>query len=44
MMEDNNICGVCGNTIQVQIQKNTGLCSQVCEKKAKQQGINAVSE
>lgn len=43
-MEDNNICGVCGNAITVQIQKNTGLCSQKCEKKAEQQSINSVSE
>lgn len=21
------ICGVCGNPVQVQIQKNTGICS-----------------
>lgn len=43
-MLDNNICGVCGNPIRVQIMKNTGLCSQVCEKKAKNQSTNAVTE
>lgn len=39
-MDDNNICGVCKKPIRVQIMKNTGLCSQVCEKKAATQGIN----
>jgi predicted nucleic acid-binding Zn ribbon protein len=41
-MNDN--CGVCGKPIRVQIQKNTGVCSQVCEKKADKQAINAVTE
>jgi hypothetical protein len=43
-MEDNNICGVCKEPIKVQIQKNTGLCSQKCEKVAKNQSIKSVSE
>lgn len=30
-MTDNNRCRVCDKPILVQIQKNTGLCSQVCE-------------
>lgn len=30
-----NICEVCEKPIKVQIQKNTGLCSQVCEKAKK---------
>lgn len=41
-MNDN--CGVCGKPIRVQIMKNTGVCSQVCEKRKAQQGINAVTE
>lgn len=41
-MNDN--CGVCGKPIRVQIQKNTGVCSQVCENKAALQAINAVTE
>lgn len=44
LMLDNNICGVCGNPIRVQIQKNTGVYSQVCENKAAKQAINAVTE
>lgn len=38
------ICGVCGNPVQVQIQKNTGICSQKCEKAAAKQSTNAVTE
>lgn len=34
-MEDNNICKVCEKPIRVQIQKNTRLCSQVCENSLK---------
>lgn len=41
-MNDN--CGVCGNPIRVQIQKNTGVCSQKCEKLKAKQAINAVTE
>lgn len=41
-MNDN--CGICGNPIRVQIQKNTGVCSQVCEKKAAKQAVNSVTE
>lgn len=44
LMLDNNICGVCGNPIRVQIQKNTGVCSQVCEKKAAKQAVDSVTE
>jgi hypothetical protein len=38
------ICKVCGNYIQVQIQKNTGLCSQRCEKAAEKINIKSISE
>jgi hypothetical protein len=40
----NEKCGVCGKPVLVQIQKNTGVCSQVCQKKADKQAIRAVSE
>lgn len=39
-----NICGVCGKPVLVQIQKNTGLCSQRCEDKAAAQAVNSVIE
>lgn len=38
------ICRVCGNFIRVQIYKNSGICSQKCEKLAAKQNINSVSE
>lgn len=31
MPADNSHCEVCGNPVLVQIQKNTGFCSQKCE-------------
>lgn len=37
-------CGVCGNTVRVQIYKNSGVCSQKCEKAAEKINIRAVSE
>lgn len=40
----NDICGVCGKPIRVQIQKNTGICSQACEKLKAKQAVNCVTE
>lgn len=37
-------CGVCGSPIKVQIYKNTGVCSQKCEKDAAKLSIKSVSE
>lgn len=40
----NENCGVCNKPIRVQIQKGTGVCSQVCEKAAAKVAIKSVSE
>lgn len=40
MKLSNQICRVCGQAIQIQVNKNTGICSENC-RKAEKADINA---